>query len=97
MTVRLERPRLARKARLQWDQHEQKYLLLYPERGLLLNEAAAAVVALCDGRHDPSRIAFMVAARFATLDPDEVLRGTFSFLERLDRLGLLEHGERPLG
>jgi coenzyme PQQ biosynthesis protein PqqD len=97
MTPPLERPRLARKARLQWDQHEQKYLLLYPERGLLLNEAAAAVVALCDGRHDPSRIAYMVAARFATLDPDEVLRGTFSFLERLDQLGLLDHGERSLG
>jgi pyrroloquinoline quinone biosynthesis protein D len=97
MTPQRERPRLARRARLQWDQREQKYLLLYPERGLLLNEAAAAVVALCDGRHEPTRIAYIVAARFARLDPDEVLRGTFSFLERLDQLGLLERGERALG
>jgi len=87
-------PRLARKARLRWDQHEQKYLLLYPERGLLLNEAAGAIVALCDGRHATARIADIVAARFATFDRDLVLASIGSFLERLDALGLLERGDQ---
>jgi pyrroloquinoline quinone biosynthesis protein D len=95
VTALARSPRLARKARLKWDQHEQKYLLLYPERGLLLNEAAGAVVALCDGRHEPTRIAELVATRFATLDRDVILSRTLSFLERLDKLGLLEFAERP--
>lgn len=83
-------PRLARKARLQWDEQEQKFLLLYPERGLLLNEAAGAVVALCDGRHAPGRIADIVAARFATVERDAIVRAIAAFLERLEGLGLLE-------
>jgi pyrroloquinoline quinone biosynthesis protein D len=89
----VEPPKLAKKARLQWDPHEQKYLLLYPERGLLLNEAAGAVVLLCDGRNDASRIADIVAARFAMFERDAVLSGIKSFFERLDALGLLERAE----
>jgi coenzyme PQQ biosynthesis protein PqqD len=88
-------PRLARKARLCWDSREQKYLLLYPERGLLLNEAAHAVIALCDGRNDPTRIVDILAWRFAHLDKDEVLQGVTSLLERLDALGLLEGTRQP--
>jgi pyrroloquinoline quinone biosynthesis protein D len=88
-------PRLARKARLRWDSREQKYMILYPERGLLLNEAAHAVVALCDGRNDPTRIADILSWRFAHLDKGEVLHGVTSFLERLAALGLLEDADRP--
>ena len=87
-------PRLARNARLRWDRHEQKYLLVCPERGLLLNEAAHAVVALCDGRHDPTRIADILALRFAQFDKSDVVRGVGSFPERLNELGLLEAHER---
>ena len=91
----LAAPRLARKARLRWDPYEQKYLLLYPERGLALNEAAHAVVSLCDGRHDPNRISRILAARFATLDPGAIREGVSVFLERLEVLGLLEYGPPP--
>jgi coenzyme PQQ biosynthesis protein PqqD len=87
-------PRLAKKARLRWDSHEGKYLLIYPERGLLLNEAAHAVVALCDGRHDVSRIVDVLSWRLAEHDKNEVLAGVTSFLERLSGLGLLEDAER---
>lgn len=34
---------------MQWDARESKWMLLYPERGLVLNETAAEVVKLCDG------------------------------------------------
>ena len=44
-----ERPKLARRARLRWDERDGKYMIVYPERGLVLNESAAAVVKLCDG------------------------------------------------
>jgi coenzyme PQQ biosynthesis protein PqqD len=83
-------PRLRNEARLRWDPREQKHLLLYPERGLLLNEAAHAVVALCDGEHDLARIADVLAARLGILDRAGVRREVSALLERLDELGLLE-------
>jgi len=42
--------RLARKARLRFDRHAGSFVLLGPERGLVLNPSAAAIVRLCDGR-----------------------------------------------
>ena len=42
-------PKLARRARLRFDEREQKHMILYPERGLVLNASAAAIVQLCDG------------------------------------------------
>lgn len=44
------RPTLARKVKVQRDSLTGDTLLLYPEHGLLLNESAAAIVRLCDGR-----------------------------------------------
>ena len=82
-------PRLSKKTRLRWDPREHKYLLLYPERGLLLNEAAHAVVALCDGAHDVRKIADLLAMRLGILDRSAIRRAVSTFLERLDKLGLL--------
>jgi pyrroloquinoline quinone biosynthesis protein D len=45
----VSKPRLAARARLRWDRIDGRYLLLYPERGLALNESAAAILQLCDG------------------------------------------------
>jgi pyrroloquinoline quinone biosynthesis protein D len=44
------RPRLARKARLRRDPIDGRLVLLAPERGLVLNDSAASIVELCDGR-----------------------------------------------
>ena len=44
------RPMLAQKAKLRRDPITGQTLLLYPERGLVLNDSAAAIVRLCDGR-----------------------------------------------
>jgi coenzyme PQQ biosynthesis protein PqqD len=43
------RPRLAPKARLRFDRHSGKSLLLFPERGLSLNETGAEILGLCTG------------------------------------------------
>ena len=83
-------PRLSKKARLRWDARERKYLLLYPERGLLLNDDAHSVIVLCDGKHDLEHIADRVAARSAVPDRAAVRRAVSAFLERLEKLGLLE-------
>jgi len=50
MNVRLDqRPRLARAARLRLDAQTHSYILLSPERGLLLNDSATEVVLRCTG------------------------------------------------
>lgn len=90
MMAREAIPRLSKKVRLRWDPREHKYLLLYPERGLLLNDAAHAVVALCDGTNDVEKIADLLAMRLGILDRAAVGRRVSAFLERLDKLGVLE-------
>lgn len=42
-------PHLQVGVRLRFDRHSGRYLLLSPERGLLLNESAAEIMRLCDG------------------------------------------------
>src|SRR5262249_37838533 len=45
------RPRLSPRARLREDARRGEVLLLYPERGLLLNSTAAAIARLLTGEH----------------------------------------------
>lgn len=49
-------PQLAAKARLTFDRHEEKHVLLYPERGLVLNESGAAIVKRLDGTRTLAQI-----------------------------------------
>lgn len=83
--------RISDKARLRWDPWEGKYVLLYPERGLVLNDAAYAVLALCDGVRSPSDMASILAQRFEIGDEARVLEAVSAFLVRLSSLGLLEN------
>ena len=84
------RPKLAAKARLRWDEREKKYLLLYPERGLLLNDTASAILSLCDGARTVAVIADELRAKLAGTAPPDVEAEVLSFLERLHAKGLLE-------
>jgi len=49
-------PQLLPGVRLRYDHRTSRYLLLSPERGLLLNESAAASARRCDGRRRVSDI-----------------------------------------
>jgi pyrroloquinoline quinone biosynthesis protein D len=44
-----ERPRLNRLFRLQWEEVQQAYVLLYPEGMVKLNQSAAEILKRCDG------------------------------------------------
>ncbi len=57
------RPRLAPKARLRVDRVTGKMLLLYPERGLALNDTGAEILDLCNGELCVSEIIDALAAR----------------------------------
>ncbi len=43
------KPKLALKTKLRLDPKSGKYILLYPEKGLLLNPTGAAILQRCDG------------------------------------------------
>jgi coenzyme PQQ biosynthesis protein PqqD len=79
------RPRLAAKVRLRYDRKAERYMLLYPEKGLVLNPTAADVAQLCTGEHTVRAIAAQLASRYsqdtATVER-EVLALLIAFAER---------------
>jgi len=68
------RPRLSPRARLQYDPVREKQILLLPEGLLVLNETAAAIVALCDGRHTVADIAADLGTQYQRPVEQEVLK-----------------------
>ena len=77
--------KLAKKARLKWDERERKFILLYPERGLLLNETAAEIVKMCDGTKTADEIVEAFALR-----GDSASAEVSEFLEQLRVRNLFE-------
>ena len=82
------RPRLSPKTKLRLDPKTGKYILLYPEKGLLLNATGAAILKRCTGDQTISAIIDGLAQDFvqdAAPLQEEVLR----FLQSLVERGLL--------
>ncbi len=85
------RPTLKPKVRIRFDEREQQWMLLAPERGLLLNDSAKRIVDLCDGTRTEGAIAKTLAdASSAPLDV--VVRDVAAVLEELRERVLLEPG-----
>ncbi len=82
-------PKLAPKARLRFDRHSGKHMIVYPERGLALNDSAAAIVQRCDGTRTLREIAREIAA-LESAEHDVVERDVIELLDDLARKGLLE-------
>ncbi len=74
------RPRLVEGARLQYDDVRGEHLLLIPEGAVRLNETAAQVLELCDGR-SVDEIAAALSARYEGTDVTDDVR------ELLDAMG----------
>jgi pyrroloquinoline quinone biosynthesis protein D len=83
------KPKLAPKTKLRLDPKTGKYILLYPEKGLLLNPTGAAILKQCTGEQSLSTIIGVLALEFKSeaqvLEP-EVL----SFVQGLLERGLLQ-------
>ena len=56
------RPCLASKVRLRFDRHSQQHMLVYPDRGMLLNPSAASILELCTGENSLQTIVERLAA-----------------------------------
>jgi coenzyme PQQ biosynthesis protein PqqD len=87
------RPRLAAKARLRWDRKDERFMLLYPERGLVLNPTAADVVRLCTGEVTVEAIVEQLAVKYAPQPREAVEREVLAFLTRMVERGLVTSGD----
>jgi len=52
--------------RLQWEEAQQKYVILYPEGMVELNASSAEILKLCDGFHNAPQIVEELEAKFQT-------------------------------
>jgi coenzyme PQQ biosynthesis protein PqqD len=86
-------PKLAKKARLRFDRHSGGHMIIYPERGLALNDSAAEIAKRCDGKRTVAEIAEDLASTCESCKdvPASDLRAdVVAFVEDLAAKGLLE-------
>ena len=71
-------PKLSRLFRMQWEEAQGNYVLLYPEGMVKLNQSAAEILKRCDGLHSAQAIAGEVEHAFGAsglqADVDDFLR-----------------------
>jgi len=84
------RPKLAPKVRLRFDAQTQRYLLLYPEKGMQLNGTAADIVQLCTGEHSVEEIITRLGAKYAPQPPEAIRQEVTSFLNALAERALIQ-------
>ena len=64
MTTLPDHPALARMFRMQWEETQQNYVLLYPEGMVKLNQSAAEILKCCDGRRSVPELVQELEQRF---------------------------------
>jgi pyrroloquinoline quinone biosynthesis protein D len=70
-----ERPRLNRLFRLQWEEAQQAYVLLYPEGMVKLNLSAAEILKRCDGEHTVAQLIAELEQAFGETDLRDPVEG----------------------
>jgi len=83
------KPKLAPKTKLRLDPKTGKYILLYPEKGLLLNQTGAAILKLCNGDQSLSAIIAQLAVEFRS-EPGALELEVLGFVQGLFDRGLLQ-------
>ena len=90
MISSIARPRLKTKVRLRFDRRTGRYLLLYPETGLELNNSAMEIARLCTGDYTVDDIAELIALAYGDVSPIDIKREVQAFLHALADRGLLQ-------
>lgn len=68
----------SRTHRLQWEEAQQKYVILYPEGMVELNQSSAEILKCCDGTRNLVEIVNELEQKFAT---SGLLNDISAFLE----------------
>jgi len=77
--------KLAKKARLRFDRHAGRWMIMYPERGLALNESGAAIAQKLDGTRTLDQIVAELVAEHGASEAD-----IHAFIADLEKKGLVE-------
>ncbi len=80
-------PRLSRRFRLQYEEAQSRWVLLYPEGMVQLNPSAAEILKCCDGEHSVDAIVNELEAAFNAQGIGPEVR---SLLEEGQRRGWIE-------
>lgn len=80
---------LAPKARLHFDRHTRRHLLLYPERGLALNQSASDVLQQCVTACAVQTIIEQMVAKYGEAQRAEISADVLALLRSLAARGLL--------
>lgn len=64
--------------RLQWEEAQQKHVILYPEGMVELNQSSAEILKLCDGQHTLPEIVAELETKFGA---QGLLNDVANFLE----------------
>ena len=70
-----ERPRLNKLFRLQWEEVQQAYVLLYPEGMVQLNQSAAEILKRCDGMRTVDELIAELQVAFGEKDLRDPVEG----------------------
>ena len=67
MTLNTDLPiQFSRTHRLQWEEAQQKNIILYPEGMIELNQTSAEILKLCDGTRNLAQIVNELEQKFST-------------------------------
>ncbi|HEY3592384.1 MAG TPA: pyrroloquinoline quinone biosynthesis peptide chaperone PqqD [Polyangiaceae bacterium] len=77
------KPQLADKAKLRLDRKTNQYVLLYPEKGLVLNRTGTSIVQLCTGENTVSDIVDRLHGEHQEAERPVVEKEVLAFLETL--------------
>jgi coenzyme PQQ biosynthesis protein PqqD len=88
-------PKLAKKARLRFDRHSKSHMIVYPERGLALNDSAAEIAKRCDGTRTVGEIVEELAKAHNVRGRqwEAVYADVVDFVSLLHDKGLLEEAD----
>ncbi len=84
------KPKLSKKARVQRDKVTGKNVLLYPERGLVLNDTAFAIIERCRGELTVDQIVGELVKKFEGATREEITGQVLAFLRQLHERTLLD-------
>jgi pyrroloquinoline quinone biosynthesis protein D len=74
--------------RLQWEEAQQKDVILYPEGMVELNQSSAEILKLCDGNRKLDQIVSDLEQKFAT---SGLVNDITAFLEVALKNGWIQH------
>ena len=82
-----ERPKLSRRFRLQFEEAQKRWVLLYPEGMVQLNDSAAEILKRCDGERSLNEIVTELEVAFSA---QGLLPQVTSLLEEGQRRGWID-------